>query len=77
MSAAPTASPQATPYIMTGVVKNSAGQPLSGVEVFADNTLSLYHNMNALGTTDAQGRYRIELPCEVGTWRPGAYVQRT
>ncbi|MPY66407.1 hypothetical protein F8S09_06815 [Deinococcus sp. SDU3-2] len=60
------------PYVMTGVVRNSAGQPVPAVKVFADNTL--YHNMNALGTTDAQGRYRIELPREVGTWRPGAYV---
>lgn len=63
-----------TPYVMSGVVRNSAGQPVAGAKVFADNTL--YHNMNALGTTDAQGRYRIELPRELGTWRPGAYVQR-
>ncbi|MBZ9750275.1 hypothetical protein K7W42_05290 [Deinococcus sp. HMF7604] len=67
-------SARPTPYVMTGVVKNSAGQPLAGVKVFADNTL--YHNMNALATTDAQGRYRLELPREVGTWRAGAYVQR-
>ncbi|MBB6096620.1 hypothetical protein HNR42_000032 [Deinobacterium chartae] len=66
---------QTKPYTMTGTVKNSAGQPVAGVEVFADNTL--YYNMNALGKTDAKGRYTIPLPRqELGTWVPGAYVKR-
>jgi hypothetical protein len=64
-----------TPYTMTGVVVNSAGQPVQGAEVFADNTL--YYNMNALATTDAKGRYTIKLPKnEQGTWAPGATVKR-
>jgi uncharacterized protein (DUF2141 family) len=76
--AAPTstnASTKAAPYTVTGVVKDEAGKPLAGVEVFADNTL--YYNMNALATTDAQGRYTIKLPRnEVGTWKAGAYIER-
>lgn len=73
-SAAP-ASNQATPYVMKGVVKDEQGKPVAGAEVFADNTL--YHNMNAIGRTDAQGRYSIDLPRqELGTWVPGAYVKR-
>ncbi|GHF45563.1 hypothetical protein HNQ07_002280 [Deinococcus metalli] len=64
----------ATPYTMTGTVKNAAGQPIAGAEVWADNTL--YYNMNALGTTDAQGRYTIALPRDqIGTWRAGGRVK--
>lgn len=52
-----TAAPaQVTPYVMQGVVRDAAGRPLAGVEVFADNTL--YYNANVLARTDAQGRYR-------------------
>jgi hypothetical protein len=71
-----TAAPaQVTPYVMQGVVRDAAGRPLAGVEVFADNTL--YYNANALARTDAQGRYRLELPRnEPGIWKPGAYVKR-
>ncbi|MDB5045233.1 MAG: hypothetical protein JWQ08_1283 [Deinococcus sp.] len=61
---------QPTPYTMKGTVRNAAGQPVSGAEVWADNTL--YYNMNALGTTDAQGRYSISLPRDqIGTWQAG------
>lgn len=64
-----------TPYTMTGVVVNSSGQPVEGARVFADNTL--YHNMNAIGYTDAEGRSTTKLPKnEIGTWAPGAYVNR-
>ncbi|GGO38718.1 hypothetical protein [Deinococcus humi] len=66
---------QATPYVMSGVVKDEQGKPVAGAEVFADNTL--YDNMNAIGRTDAHGRYSIDLPRqELGTWVPGAYVKR-
>ncbi|GGO40026.1 carboxypeptidase regulatory-like domain-containing protein [Deinococcus humi] len=65
---------QAAPYTMTGTVKNAAGQPIAGAEVWADNTL--YYDMNALGTTDAQGRYTIALPRnQPGTWRAGGHVK--
>jgi hypothetical protein len=64
----------ATPYTMSGTVKNAAGQPIAGAEVWADNTL--YYNMNALGTTDAQGRYAVALPRDQpGTWRAGGRVK--
>ncbi|GGO38728.1 carboxypeptidase regulatory-like domain-containing protein [Deinococcus humi] len=65
-----------TPYTMKGVVKNAQGQPLAGVEVWADNTL--YYDMNVLGTTDSQGRYSIALPRDqLGTWRAGGRFQRS
>ncbi len=42
----------ASPYVVTGSVVNSAGTPLAGVEVFADNTLfydntfnHIFHNL--------------------------------
>ena len=58
------------PYTMKGTVSDAAGKPISGAEVWADNTL--YYNMNALGSTDAQGRYSLPLPHDQpGTWRPG------
>ncbi|MDB5045232.1 MAG: hypothetical protein JWQ08_1282 [Deinococcus sp.] len=75
LSFAASAQAKPTPWVMQGTVRTAAGQPLAGVEVYADNTL--YYNMNALATTDAQGRYRIELPHEVGTWRPGASIKRS
>ncbi|MDB5045588.1 MAG: hypothetical protein JWQ08_1638 [Deinococcus sp.] len=60
-----------TPYVLKGTVKNPAGQPIAGVEVWADNTL--YANMNALGKTDAQGHFVIPLPKDqLGTWRAGS-----
>ncbi|WP_019012110.1 carboxypeptidase-like regulatory domain-containing protein [Deinococcus aquatilis] len=68
------ATSKPTPYVMTGVVKNAQGQPVPGVEVFADNTV--YYDMNVVTKTDARGRYRIELPHDVGTWRPGATLER-
>ncbi|SMB82869.1 hypothetical protein [Deinococcus hopiensis] len=76
--AAPAGTPAATanfstptPYVLKGTVKNPAGQPIPGVEVWADNTL--HYNMNALGKTDAQGRFVIALPRDrLGTWRAGA-----
>lgn len=58
---------------MTGVVRNAAGQPPAGVEVVADN--NMYYDINVVGKTDAQGRYRLELFHNVGTWRPYASIQ--
>lgn len=71
----PTNPTAPTPYTMKGVVKNAAGQPLAGVEVWADNTLG--YNQNALGKTDAQGRYSISLPRDqIGTWQAGGKFGR-
>jgi hypothetical protein len=63
-----------TPGYVTGTVVDAAGQPLAGVEVYADNTL--YYNMNVIGYTDAQGRYRIDVRQPIGTWRVGARMRR-
>lgn len=68
------AAPKATPWVMQGVVRNAAGQPVAGVEVSAHSTV--FYNMNVLAKTDKQGRYRLELPHELGTWAPYATVER-
>lgn len=69
----PPAPGTSAPYTMSGSVKTESGAPLAGVEVFADHTA--YYNMNALGTTDAQGRYRIALAHQPGSWAAGAYLK--
>ena len=58
---------------MSGTVKTEAGEPLAGVEVFADHTA--FYNMNAVGKTDAQGRYRLSLAHQPGSWVAGAYYR--
>lgn len=62
----------AEPYVMKGRVTDRLGQPLEGVEVFADNTA--FYDTNLIGVTDATGAYRIDLGAVAGTWRGGAYV---
>ncbi|MBB5363829.1 hypothetical protein [Deinococcus humi] len=69
------AAGKAGPYVMTGMVRDEKGKPIAGVQVFADHTA--YYNMNALGTTDAQGRYRIALAHQPGTWAAGAYLRQS
>ncbi|MFC4637850.1 hypothetical protein [Deinococcus hohokamensis] len=70
-AATPTDVRSPTPYVLKGTVRNAAGQPVPGVDVWADNTL--YHNMNVLGRTDAQGQFVLRLPTgQLGTWRAGA-----
>lgn len=54
-----TASARPRPFHMTGVVKNSQGQPLPGVRVGADNTV--LNGSEVWTTTDAQGRYDLDL----------------
>ncbi|MBZ9749886.1 hypothetical protein K7W42_03305 [Deinococcus sp. HMF7604] len=66
-------SDKAAAYVMTGTVRNDKGNPIAGVEVFADHTA--FYNMNAVGKTDAQGRYRIPLAQQPGTWNAGAYLR--
>ncbi|BDP43989.1 hypothetical protein DAETH_39580 (plasmid) [Deinococcus aetherius] len=60
-------------YVMTGTVRDEKGNPIAGVEVFADHTA--YYDMNAVGKTDAQGRYTITLAHQPGTWNAGAYLR--
>jgi hypothetical protein len=64
------------PYIMKGRVTNSAGEPLEGVEVFADNTL--LYDSNLVDVTDAEGYYRIDLNGIMpSSWQGAAYVETT
>jgi hypothetical protein len=70
----PPPSTGVTPGYVTGTVVDAAGRPLAGVEVYADNTL--YYNTNAIGYTDAQGRYKIDVRQPIGTWRVGAHLKR-
>ncbi|MBZ9749895.1 hypothetical protein K7W42_03350 [Deinococcus sp. HMF7604] len=62
------------PDVISDVVRDAAGQPLAGTEGWADNTVS--SDMSVLGTTDAGGRYALDLPHNVGTWRPSAKISR-
>ncbi|MCA9838868.1 MAG: carboxypeptidase regulatory-like domain-containing protein [Trueperaceae bacterium] len=66
---------QPEPYVVKGRVTDSQGSPLSGVEVFADNTA--YYNMNVFGISDSNGYYRIELgDITPSSWQVGAYIER-
>ncbi|MFC0211908.1 stalk domain-containing protein [Paenibacillus chartarius] len=61
------------PYVVKGYVRDAAGKPVSGVSIYADNTL--LYDSNILGVTDDSGYYRLELPSIATTWRmSGEYV---
>lgn len=60
------------PYVVKGTVVDNNGVPLAGVEVIANNTQ--FYDANGVGTTDAQGRYRIELTS--GSWQMTASMMR-
>lgn len=60
------------PGVLKGLVTDARGKPLAGVKVFADHTL--YHNTNAIGVTDANGRYRIPVRQPVGSWHATAQL---
>lgn len=53
------------PFIVKGQVTDNNGAPLAGVEVVANNTV--FYDANALGMTDTNGNYRIELVN--GSWQ--------
>jgi predicted small secreted protein len=59
---------------MSGVVRDSKGQPIAGATVFAGHTL--YYNTNALTTSDAQGRYSFSVQSPAGSWYAGAQLKR-
>lgn len=71
---APAPSPSPAVGVVTGSVVDTRGNPLAGVQVIADNTL--FYNTNAVGVTDAQGRYRIDVGQPVGTWHMTAHLRR-
>jgi len=61
--------------VVTGTIVDAAGRPLAGVRVVADNTL--FYDSNVTGTTDAQGRYKLDLGRLTATWHMTAQVTRT
>ena len=63
-----------TAGVVTGTVFDTRGRPLAGVKVIADNTF--FYNTNAVGITDAQGRYKIDVGGVVGTWHMTAHLTR-
>lgn len=80
----PSAQPGPTPpgqeqpapgaYTVTGRVLTEAGEPLAGVEVTATHTVSYTYGS---AVTDAQGRYRLTLPQQLGSWTVGASMTLT
>lgn len=63
------------PGVLKGRVLDASGKPLSGVKVFADNTL--LYNSNAIAVSDSKGYYRVDVSRPVGTWRATAQLERT
>ena len=59
---------------MTGVVRDSAGQPLAGATVFAGHTVLF--NTNVLTTSGADGRYSLSVAQPAGSWYAGAQIKR-
>jgi hypothetical protein len=59
---------------LTGRAVDARGQPLPGVEVWADNTL--LYDTNAGATTGADGSYRIDVRRPAGTWHASASLRR-
>ncbi|WP_241243047.1 Ig-like domain-containing protein [Paenibacillus whitsoniae] len=66
---------QIEPYVVKGYVRDMNGKPLSGVSVYADNTL--LYDSNILGVTDENGQYLLELPELTTTWRVGGKYTTT
>lgn len=67
--------PNPSAGFVTGTIVDAAGRPLAGVRVVADNTLLSYSDVT--GTTDAQGRYRLDLRALPATWHMTAQLTRT
>jgi hypothetical protein len=60
---------------VTGTVRDGAGRPIAGAQVVADHML--YQAVYVLGTTDAEGRYRLDLGQQIGSWRVNASLLRS
>lgn len=58
----------------TGKVTDTQGNPIAGVEVAIENTLTGYHS-SANGVTDSKGFYKIKVS-NVGTFHASAYLTK-
>lgn len=70
----PTPNGQVETNVVKGKVVDTAGKPLAGAEVVADN--QLLHDSNVVGVTGADGTYRLELGKAAVTWNTTAQIQR-
>ncbi|ATB46818.1 carboxypeptidase-like regulatory domain-containing protein [Corallococcus macrosporus] len=60
--------------VLKGKATDTAGRPLAGVEVVADN--QVLYNSDVVGVTGADGTYRLELGQAATTWNASARLQR-
>ncbi|QDE82158.1 carboxypeptidase-like regulatory domain-containing protein [Myxococcus xanthus] len=60
--------------VVKGKATDTAGKPLAGVEVVADN--QVLYNSNVVGVTGADGTYRLELGQAATTWNASARLKR-
>lgn len=58
---------------VTGRIVDAAGRPVQNATVYARNTL--FYNTNVIGSTDANGRYTLDISRPVGTWNVSAYKE--
>ncbi len=62
--------PAETGYVAAGVVVDTQGNPLAGVDIFADNQFT--EGSTLTSKTGTNGQYRIELPQTATTWHMSA-----
>jgi hypothetical protein len=62
--------PDARAYTAAGRVLTEEGAPIEGAEVVADN--QVVYDSNVIGRSDADGRYRLDLPSIAVTWHMSA-----
>lgn len=58
--------------VVKGVVRDGAGRPMADVKITVEHTL--FHASYVFGKTDAEGRYRVEVPS--GSWKVHAQIVR-
>lgn len=67
--------PQAGKGIVAGKVVDEQGKPVSGVKIYADHTE--YYNTNVITTTDANGKYKLDISNLGGTYRVHGELMKT
>lgn len=60
--------------VVKGKATDTAGKPLAGVEVVADN--QVLYDSNVVGVTGTDGTYRLELGQAATTWNASARLKR-